>query len=52
MAERPGRKQEVRVVAVGMGGEEKNWSRQKGNGCGGLCLLLTKYLLTTNRFIC
>ena len=25
-----GRKQEVSVVAVGMGGEEKNWSRLEG----------------------
>lgn len=30
VAWRPGRKQEVSVVAVGMGGEEKNWSRLKG----------------------
>lgn len=27
MAGRPGRKQEVSVVVVGMGGEQKNWSR-------------------------
>lgn len=30
MAGRPGRKQEVSVVAVGTGGEEKNWSRLEG----------------------
>lgn len=30
VARRPGRKQEVSVVVVGMGGEQKNWSRLKG----------------------
>lgn len=30
MAVRPERKQEVSVVAVGTGGEQKNWSRLKG----------------------
>lgn len=30
MAVRPGRKQEVSVVVVGLGGEQKNWSRLKG----------------------
>lgn len=30
MAGRPGRKQEVSVVVVGMGGEQKNWSRLEG----------------------
>lgn len=49
VAGRPGRKQEVSVVVVGMGGEQKNWSRLKGKWA---CLPLAKYLLTTNRFIC
>lgn len=30
VAGRPGRKQEVSVVAVGTGGEQKNWSRLEG----------------------
>lgn len=52
MAGRPARKQEVSVVVVGMGGEQKNWSRLKGKWAWRLCLPLAKYLLTTNRFIC
>lgn len=30
MAERLGRKQEASVVVVGLGGEQKNWSRLEG----------------------
>lgn len=30
MAGRPGRKQEVSVVVVGTGGEQKDWSRLEG----------------------
>lgn len=50
VAGRPGRKQEVGVVVMGM--DKRIGADWRGNGCGRLCLPLAKYLLTTNRLIC